>query len=338
MFDTPDDFLSSLFNLPAASSEFQDLAIERQKQLTKPEGALGRLEEISVWLSSWQRQKRLSMERVEGFLFAGNHGIVEENVSSYPADVTAQMVANFERGGAGINAITNQFNHQLSVFPIELDKPTQNFLHRPAMSVEETMVAINIGANAVKDSQADLLFFGEMGIGNTTCAAALSAMIFGGAGHEWAGPGTGLSFRKVQEKACLIDRAIALHKQSCKTSIDVMATFGGRELAAIMGAVVAARLRRIPVLLDGFVVTAAVVPLILHGTDTLDHCLAAHCSAEPGHQRLLDHLWMTPILSLGMRLGEGTGAALAAEIVKASAATYNNMATFEEAQVSNKET
>ncbi len=338
MFDDPDKFLSSLFHLPAASSQFQDLAIERQSKLTKPCGALGRLEEISVWLSSWQQQERLCVERVEGFLFAGNHGIMEENISSYPSEVTAQMVKNFNQGGAGINAITDQFNHDLKVFPIELDNPTKNFLHEPAMSVEETMAAINIGANAVKESQADLLYFGEMGIGNTTCAAALCAMVFGGAGHEWAGPGTGLSLLRVQEKACIIDRAIALHKETCRTSIDVMAAFGGRELAAIMGAVVAARLRRIPVLLDGFVATAAVVPLILHETDTLDHCLAAHCSAEPGHQRLLDHLWMTPILNLGMRLGEGTGAALATEIVKASAATYNNMATFEEAQVTNKKT
>jgi len=336
MFNSYKTFLSSLSALPYASTQFQDLALERQAQLTKPAGSLGRLEEITVWLSGWQQQNQLSVDKIEGLLFAGNHGVVEENVSPYPSEVTAQMVANFEAGGAAINVLTQQFGHKLRVFPIELERPTANFSKQPAMTIEETLEAINIGAKAVEKSEADLLYFGEMGIGNTTSAAAISAMVFGGTGRDWAGPGTGLSVSGVEHKASVIDKALAMHKDVVKTPFDVMRLLGGRELAAIMGAIVAARLRSIPVLLDGFVVTAAAVPLVIHGADTLDHCLSSHCSAEPGHQRLLDHLWMEPLLNLRMRLGEGSGAAVAAELVKAAVATYNDMATFQEAAVATK--
>ncbi len=336
MFVSHETFLSCLSALPYASTQFQDFALARQKQLTKPAGSLGRLEEITVWLSGWQQQNQLTVEKIEGLLFAGNHGVVEENVSSFPSEVTAQMVANFERGGAAINVLTQKFGHKLRVFPIELERPTANFSQQPAMTIEETLDAINVGAKAVEESSADLLYFGEMGIGNTTSAAAISAVVFGGTGRDWAGPGTGLSVSGVQHKASVIDKALALHKDAVKTPFDVMRLFGGRELAAIMGAIVAARLRSIPVLLDGFVVTAAAAPLILHGGDTLDHCVSAHCSAEPGHQRLLDHLWMEPLLNMRMCLGEGSGAALAAELVKAAVATYNDMATFQEAAVATK--
>ncbi len=336
MFNSYETFLSSLSALPYASTQFQDFALERQAQLTKPAGSLGRLEEITVWLSGWQQQNQLCVDKIEGLLFAGNHGVVEENVSPFPSEVTAQMVANFEAGGAAINVLTKKFGHKLRVFPIDLERPTANFSKQPAMTTEETLEAINIGAKAVEESEADLLYFGEMGIGNTTSAAAISAMVFGGMGRDWAGPGTGLSVSGIEHKASVIDKALALHKDAVKTPFDVMRLLGGRELAAIMGAIVAARLRSLPVLLDGFVVTAAAVPLVINGGDTLDHCLSAHCSAEPGHQRLLDHLWMEPLLNMRMCLGEGSGAAVAAELVKAAVATYNDMATFQEAAVATK--
>lgn len=334
MFDSSEKFLSALDNLPFASLRFQDLAVERQHNLTKPQGSLGILEEITVWLSGWQEKERLSVAKIEGLLFAGNHGVIEENISSFPAAVTGQMVQNFQQGKAAINALTGVFGHNLRVFPIDLSNPTNNFLKSPAMSANETLDALNIGATAVNESDADLIYFGEMGIGNTTSASALSACVFGGKGIDWAGPGTGLSAEGVRHKADIIDQGLGLHQNKCNNPFDVMSCFGGRELAAIMGATVAARLRRIPVLLDGFVVTAAVAPLVMKGRDVLDHCMAAHNSAEPGHQRLLDNLWMQPLLQLHMRLGEGTGAALAAELVKGAVATYNEMATFQEAEIS----
>lgn len=336
MFDSPQSFLSALASLPVASPVFQDYAAKRQDELTKPQGALGRLEEVSIWLSGWQQRERLQLDSVEGILFAGNHGVVAEGVSAYPAEVTAQMVANFEAGGAAINALARQFGHKLTVIPIELDRPTRNFLTDAAMSEDETLAAINIGATAVNRSEADLIYFGEMGIGNTTAASALAAAVLGGTGAEWAGPGTGLGGEGIARKAGVIDKALSRHLEGVNSAFDAMRYLGGRELAAIMGGVVAARLRRIPVLLDGFVVCGAAVPLALHGLETLDHCRVGHCSAEPGHQLLMDKLWMEPLLTLNMRLGEGSGAALAVELVRGAAATYNDMATFAEAAVAGK--
>ena len=338
MFSSRHAFLSCLSSLPIASLEYQNFALERQGRLTKPAGSLGRLEEISVWLSGWQEQERLSVERVKLLLFAGNHGVMKENVSAFPPEVTKQMVANFQQGGAAINALTQVFGHELQIFPLDLEQPTENFTKQAAMTEEEVLAAINIGAGAVDELEVDLLYLGEMGIGNTTCAAAIAAAIFGGSGVDWAGPGTGLTYSEVRRKAEVIDKGLLRHSSNFDTAFDVIRCLGGRELAAMMGAVVAARLRRVPVLLDGFVVTAAAVPLVLHGFDTLDHCMVAHCSAEPAHQRMLEHLWMEPLLDLNMRLGEGTGAALAAEIVKGAVATYNQMATFDEAAVSGKVT
>lgn len=336
MFESPEDFLAALNRLPHASIELKDAALQRQARLTKPAGSLGRLEEVSVWMQSWQSGANIRLDQIEGLLFAGTHGVVEEGVSAYPAEVTAQMVANFQAGGAAINAISRAYGHSLKVIPIALEKPTGNFTRVAAMSEAETLEAINIGAEAVEASEAELIYFGEMGIGNTTVASALSALVLGGDGEDWAGPGTGLEAEGIARKAVVVDQALSLHKSSVQTAFDAMRCLGGRELAAIMGGVVAARLARLPVILDGFVVCAAVCPLVLHGLDTLEHCLVGHCSLEPGHQRLLDALWLDPLLNLGMRLGEGTGAALAAELVRAAVATYNDMATFEDAQVATK--
>ena len=336
MFASKEEFLSCLRDLPLSSIEFEDYALSRQNQLTKPSGALGRLEEISVWLSGWQANKRLKLDLIEGIVFAANHGVVEENISAYPAEVTSQMVANFMAGGAAINALSKQFGHKLTIRPIALERPTQNFTREAAMSEAETLEAINIGVSLVAESSADLLYFGEMGIGNTTTASVLAAAVLGGTGADWAGPGTGLDADAVGHKAQVIDKALQLHQDDVTNAFEAQRLLGGRELAAIMGGVIAARQRRIPVVLDGYVVCSAVMPLILHGVDTLDHCMVGHCSGEPGHRRMLDELWWEPLLHLNMRLGEGTGAALAAELVKGAVATYNHMATFEEAAVASK--
>lgn len=336
MFTSREQFLKTLYNLPLASIMDFEAAEARQKTLTKPPGALGRLEQLSHFFASWQCQAPLSLNKVEGLLFAGNHGVVEEGVSPFPPSVTAQMVENFTAGGAAINVLTRLYGHKLKVTPIELERPTYNFTQRAAMSEEDLIAAMAIGAEAVNACEADLIYFGEMGIGNTTSAAALCAAVFGGAGSDWAGPGTGLDDNGVSLKAKVIDRALEKHAGYEPSAFEVMRLFGGRELAAIMGGVVAARLKRTPVILDGFVVTAAAAPLVLSGRDTLDHCLSGHCSAEPGHMRLLDHLWLEPLLTLDMRLGEGTGAALAVSLCQAAVATYNEMATFDSAAVDGK--
>ncbi len=342
MFDHPSQFLDALENLPVASAEFRDLALKRQAQLTKPAGALGRLEDIAIWLAGWQAREKPVVDRVTALLFAGNHGVVEEGVSPFPASVTAQMVENFKQGGAAINALTQQFGHELSVIPLDLERPTRNMTVDAAMSEDELLDVINIGAAAVNDCSADVIYFGEMGIGNTTTAAAIAAAVFGGEGASWAGPGTGLEKAGVVHKASVIDRALALHRSELSNPVEIMRRLGGRELAAIMGGVVAARLKRLPVILDGFVVTAAVAPLCVSADqrikrDVLAHCIAGHCSAEPGHIRLLEELGLKPLLTLDMRLGEGTGAALAAELVRGAVSTHNQMATFAEAQISGGE-
>lgn len=345
MFETSDSFLSVLNSLPEAHVEFQESARIRQDQLTKPNGALGRLEDIAIWFAGWQGSDLPKLDKVSAFIFAGNHGVVDEGISPFPASVTEQMVQNFKNGGAAINALTKQYDHELTVLPVELDNPTQNITVAPAMSLDETLSAINVGAKVVETCDADLIYFGEMGIGNTTIASTLAAASCGGSGSDWAGPGTGLSSEGVRLKAHVINKALKFHnleknkasKVGSTSPLEIMRLVGGREQAAIMGAVVAARLKRIPVLLDGFVVTAAVAPLSLLEVDALDHCLAAHCSAEPAHQRLLDCLWLEPLLNLNMRLGEGTGAALAVELVRGAIATHTQMATFAEAEISNRD-
>ncbi len=334
MFESSEEFLAILTALPSSSEVYQDIARERQLQLTKPEGSLGLLEEIAIWLAGWQQREEPRAELVQALVFAGNHGIVDEGVSPFPAEVTAQMVANFKAGGAAINVLTNLFGHKLAVIPIELNRPTANFAKEPAMSGAETLHAINIGADAVLKLEADFIYFGEMGIGNTTSAAAIAAAVFGGTGVDWAGPGTGLDEQGVKHKAEVIERALNLHRSHADNAFTIMQHYGGRELAAIMGGVAAARIKRLPVIIDGYVVTAAVAPMMISSRDALDHCIAAHCSAEPAHRQLLDALSLVPILELDMRLGEGTGAAIAAELVKAAGATHNHMATFTTARIS----
>jgi nicotinate-nucleotide--dimethylbenzimidazole phosphoribosyltransferase len=304
----------------------------RDRNLTKPPGALGRLEEIAFFLAGWQGNP-ICADHVQVLLFAGNHGVTRQGVSPYPAEVTAQMVANFQQGGAAINAIAGQFDLALSVVPLDLERPTGDVSLEDAMSEKETLSALNVGADALDDAT-DILVVGEMGIGNTTVAAALCAAALGGSGQDWAGAGTGLDTPGIRHKAAIIDRALA---RACKgDAFDMLRRLGGREIAAMAGAICAARARKIPVLLDGFVACAAVAPLFAFHPDILAHCLAGHRSAERGHTQLLARFQLEPLLDLGMRLGEGSGAALAAAIVRAAVATHTRMATFAGAGVSDR--
>jgi nicotinate-nucleotide--dimethylbenzimidazole phosphoribosyltransferase len=330
-----DELRARLRALPGPDLATVEAARAREAQLTKPAGALGRLEELAIWLSAWQGRHPPSLDHPLCLVFAGNHGVVAQGVSAFPGEVTRQMVANFAAGGAAINQLCKAFGATLEVTPLELDRPTADFTEQPAMSAAECAAAIRIGWDAVRPGH-DLLLVGEMGIGNTTAAAALSAALFGGSGTDWAGPGTGLDPTGVGRKAQVIDAAIAYHGRALVEPLESLRRLGGRELAAICGAVAAARCRAVPVILDGFVATAAAAPLYKLDPGALDHCVAGHVSAEPGHRRLLQALNKEPLLALGMRLGEASGAAVALGVLRAAVATHRGMATFAEAGVSGK--
>jgi nicotinate-nucleotide--dimethylbenzimidazole phosphoribosyltransferase len=274
------------------------------------------------------------LDRVDILVFAGNHGVTRQGVSAYPAEVTAQMVANFSAGGAAINQLARTVGANLRVVPLALEEPTADFTQAPAMSEDAFLAAVATGYNTVA-SGTDLVCLGEMGIGNTTAAAALAAALFGGSAR-WAGRGTGVDDAGLVRKRATIDLGLARHAAMLRDPLSSAAALGGRELAAILGAALAARHRRIPVLLDGFVCVAAVAPLIKLRADALDHAMAAHVSAEAAHRMLLTELRLDPVLDLGMRLGEGTGAALAVSVLRAALACYAGMATFAEAGVANK--
>jgi nicotinate-nucleotide--dimethylbenzimidazole phosphoribosyltransferase len=325
-------FAGALDHLPRSSALATAAARERQAELTKPAGALGRLEELAVFMAGWQGAMRPRLDRVRVAVFAGNHGVAVRGVSAFPVEVTAQMVANFAAGGAAINVLTRSCGAELAVVPLGLDRPTGDIVERPAMSEAECLAALNAGSAAVApDTQ--LLLVGEMGIGNTTPAAALCAAAFDGEGAQWCGRGTGIDEPGFSRKVQAVDRALALHRAHCGDPFETLRRLGGREIAAMAGAILAARLLRVPVLLDGFIACAAIAPLVAKQPEFTNHCLAAHCSAEAGHERLLERFGLEPLLRFGMRLGEGTGAALAVPLVRAALATHDEMATFAEAAV-----
>jgi len=277
MFESLEDFSKLLKNeLPHPNRLAQETARKRQLLLTKPEGSLGRLEELVLWLAAWGRKPHPDIQQPATIIFAGNHGVTAQGVSPYPADVTAQMVANFEAGGAAINAIATTVGSSLKVIPLKLEEPTGDISTVPAMSDDELLDALNVGAAAIPFS-GDLFAFGEMGIGNTTIAAALAAASFGGVGQDWAGPGTGLDEPGLKRKIDVIDHALTQHAKA-ETAVERLRCLGGREFAAIAGAIVAARRARLPVVLDGFGVTAAVAPLYAENPRIIDHCMPCHIS------------------------------------------------------------
>ena len=332
MFATPEALLRALQDLPQPDHAARSAAAARQAQLTKPLGSLGRLEDIAIFMAGWQGADRPRLDRGRTIVFAGNHGIVARGVSAFPAFVTAQMVGNFEHGGAAINALSTAAGLELKIVPLDLDRPTADFTQAPAMSSDECLAAINAGAAAI-EAPLDLVVLGEMGIGNSTTAAALCTASFGGSACDWVGPGTGVDDEGIARKIATVDAGVALHRETMTTPFETLRRLGGRELAAIAGAVVAARLAGVPVMLDGFICGAAIAPIAAAHPDILAHCLAGHVSAEPGHRRLLDRLALDPLLSLGMRLGEGSGAAVATLLVRAALAAHDEMATFAEAGV-----
>lgn len=334
-FSTLDAFRDQLLAAPVADQRAIDAAKARNLQLTKPPGALGRLEDVAVWIAGWQGTERPRIKAPQVVVFAGNHGVTARGISAFPPEVTVQMVANFRAGGAAINQLAQAFGASMSVVALDLDRPTADFTAKPAMTESEVLAALTQGWDAV-DPSADLLIVGEMGIGNTTAAAAMGCAMFGGAPADWSGRGTGLDDAGLARKAQVVSEALALHGPQLRDPLQVLRCLGGREIAAMAGAIARARTERIPVVLDGFICTAAAAVLDRAAPGALDHCLAGHVSAEPGHARLLAALGKDPILSLGLRLGEGSGAAVALGVVKAAVACHSGMATFTEAGVSTK--
>lgn len=326
MFSDDSGLAQTAFDAAAA-----DAAKARQDSLTKPPGSLGRLEELAVFMAGWQGRARPGIERAQAVVFAGNHGIVAQGVNPFPAEVTALMVANFRAGGAAINQLCRVAGADLSVVPLDLDRPTADFTQGPAMTCDDLRAATEAGAASV-DPTAQILILGEMGIGNSTVAAALAAACFGGGADAWVGPGTGAHGAMLDAKRRAVDAGLARHADAVGTDA-ILTAFGGREQAAICGAVRRARALRIPVILDGFICTAAAAVLTRDDPGALDHCLIGHESAEPGHRRLIVALGMQPVLSLDMRLGEGSGAALAVAVLRAALACHDGMATFAEAGI-----
>jgi nicotinate-nucleotide--dimethylbenzimidazole phosphoribosyltransferase len=288
-------------------------------------------------MAEWQQTNRPQIKHGKCLVFAGNHGVVKQGISPFPQEVTQQMVWNFEAGGAAINQLCETAELELSVTALDLDRPTIDFTMAPAMDPDEVIHAMNAGAAAVGET-CDYLIVGEMGIGNTTAAAAICMARFGGDAAGWVGPGTGLDHAGISHKGMVIQAAVDRHGDDMNDCVSLLAAYGGRELAAIAGAVLEARLRSIPVMLDGFICSAAAAALTAgNRLDVLDHCMISHLSSEPGHIRLASALRMQPLLDLRMRLGEASGAAVATLLVRAALATHNGMATFAEAGVS-KET
>ena len=330
-FATLSDFRALLQALPSADAAATAAAQERNSQLTKPPGALGRLEDMAIWYAGWRGVARPLLERPQVIVFAGNHGVAARGVSAFPAEVTVQMVANFRAGGAAINQLARAAGATLSVHELDLDRPTADFTQGPAMTEAEVVAALSIGWHAV-DPSADLLVVGEMGIGNTTPAAAIACALFGGQPGEWTGRGTGVDDRGLSIKTQVVAEGLATNPD--RDPLEVLRCLGGREIAAMAGAIAAAHAARIPVILDGFICTAAAATLAMAAEGALDHCIAGHASAEASHRALLSKLGKQPMLELGLRLGEGSGAVLAINVLKAAIACHSGMATFAEAGVS----
>ncbi|MDS4022243.1 MAG: nicotinate-nucleotide--dimethylbenzimidazole phosphoribosyltransferase [Candidatus Competibacter sp.] len=325
-------------------------ARERQTQLTKPPGSLGRLEELGITLAAMQGTQQPRLEKIWITVFAGDHGVVAEGVSAFPQVVTAEMVRNFARGGAAISVLAREWNARLEVVNVGTVRPleelpgvldarvgpgTANFVHEPAMDADRLREALAAGHDSAERAAiggAHLFVGGEMGIGNTTSAAAVACALLGLPAAQLAGPGTGLDAAGVGRKALVIERALARHRSD--RPLEALQRLGGFEIAALAGAYLRCGQLGLPALVDGFITTAAALVAVRLRPELAAWLFFAHCSAEPGHRRLLDTLEAKPLLDLGMRLGEGSGAAVAMPILRAAAALHARMATFAEAGVS----
>jgi nicotinate-nucleotide--dimethylbenzimidazole phosphoribosyltransferase len=333
---TPFDDMRRLIAMMPGPDEAAAAAVrERERNLTKPAGSLGRLEWLVEWLAAWQGKAPPTVERPLVAVFAASHGVAARGVSAYPPEVNRQMLENFAAGGAAINQICASFNLGFKVFDLALDVPTADIVADAAMDERSCVATMAFGMEAVAGGT-DLLAVGEMGIGNTTVAAAIYAALYGGPVEHWVGRGTGVDDDGFRRKVAAVEAAIARHREHLNDPLEILSRLGGREVAAMAGAILAARLQKIPVVLDGYVATAAAAILHAVHPSTIDHCVAGHLSAEGAHQDVLGRLGKIPLLALGLRLGEGSGAALAVGLIKSAAAVHRDMATFAQAGVSER--
>ena len=320
-----DDFRNLLANLPPA-----DLAAEARvralfAKADKPRASLGRVEDIAAWLAAWSGQAPPAVRRPQVAIFAGNHGVTRHAISPRPVAATANAVELCAAGGAAINQVCIANDLGLKVFDLALDVATGDITEEAALDERGCAATMAFGMEAVAGG-ADLICLGDLGVGNSTIAAALCAALFGGAGADWVGPGSGADAAMMARKAEAVDRALALHGASLDDPLEALRRVGGREFAAIAGAILAARMQKIPVLLDGFAATATAAVLQAVSSAALDHCLLASLSPEPGQARAAERLGLLPLLDLGVSHGEGVGAALAASLVRATALTSSGMA------------
>ncbi|WP_039759216.1 nicotinate-nucleotide--dimethylbenzimidazole phosphoribosyltransferase [Bartonella queenslandensis] len=322
-----DDFRALLTNLPVADEFSIILAKKRQENLTKVRGALGKLGDIAVWYAGWRGTEKPIVMRPLVAIFSGNHGIVEENVTPFPQSMTRKIVENFASGGSAINQICIAYNLGLKIFDLALEYPTMNIAKDAAMDERSAAATMAFGMESIAGGT-DLLCIGEMGIGNTTIASALCVALFGGEVEEWTENGMGEGDDFYQRKIAAVKTAISLHKEHFNDPFEIMRRLGGREIAAMIGAILAARMEKIPVILDSFVATAAAAVLYKMHPRALEHVLVGHVSSEKAHRKLLKKIGKEPLLDLEMWLGEGAGAAMAAGIVKAAVLTHAQMAVL----------
>jgi nicotinate-nucleotide--dimethylbenzimidazole phosphoribosyltransferase len=302
----------------------------RADDILRPAGALARLDDVAVHVAGWQRTASPRIAAPAGVVFAGDHGVAEHGaVSAYPTAVTAAMLAACRQGSATICALARSVGATLEVVDVGVGAPTGDIRFEPALSPQRYDEAIEAAVATVDALTADLLVVGEIGIGNTTVAAALAGCLLGGEAATWVGRGTGVDDDGLERKRSAVAQVMA-RTSGIDDPLEIMRQAGGAELTAIAAAVLAARLRSIPVVLDGYVVTSAVLPLHVAHPGALDHCVVGHCSAEPGHTRVLGAIGKPVLLDLGMRLGEGSGAMAAVPIVRAACDAVVDVATFTE--------
>ncbi len=302
---------------------------DRARSVLRPAAALARLDDVAAWLAGWQRTDHPAVKQPAVLVFVADHGVAAEGVSAYPQEVTAAMLAALREGAATASVMSQELGASIEVIDCGVGEPTGNLLVEPALTPDRFDECFEAGRNAVDVLVADLLVLGEMGIGNTTAAAAVCAALFGLTADDWTGRGTGVEGAAYARKIEVVDAARARVGEGTPP-LEVLRELGGAELVALAGAALQARLRSIPVLLDGFVVTAALAPLEVLHPGALDHCVAGHCSSEPGHRLLLEKLGKEPLLDLDLRLGEGSGALLALPLVRLAAACVTDVASFEE--------
>ena len=317
-----------LSDLPRPDQQAHDAVAGRAATVLRPAGAFARLDAVAAWLAGWQGTQAPKVEQPHVVVFAADHGVAADGVSAYPAGVTAAMADAIRGGKATVTVLAAQVGATLDLVDVGIGRPTANLRVADAMTPDDFDAAVAAGAAAVDRCDADLLVVGEIGIANTTAASAVTAAVMGGPAAHWVGPGTGVVGVALRHKCDVVQAA--LDRVGAVSPLEALRRLGGRELAAIAGAVAAARHRRIAVVLDGFIATASVAPLAAARPGSLDHCIAGHCSAEPGHRRLLEALQLDPLLHLDMRLGEGSGALVAVPVIQMAAAAVVEVATFEE--------